>query len=93
MTVDEWSARWKRNDDFPACAHCGGTRTRECAFAQTWCRGKKEWEAECLCLDCLAFTRRSYQDPDFRTPEQEARAAWDALVGGAAPAPAAVGGK
>lgn len=34
---------------------------------QTWCRGKKKWESETLCLDCHCFSFRSYCDPDFKT--------------------------
>jgi 5-methylcytosine-specific restriction endonuclease McrA len=83
MTIDEWSARWKRNDDYPACANCGGTgATREHHFVQTWCRGKKTWDAESLCVACGAFTRRRYVDPDFRTPEQVEAAAWAELMKG-----------
>ena len=71
MTVDEWSSRWKCNDDYPECLHCGSsTSTRECHFVQTWCRAKKCWEAESLCLCCQRFSWRSYRDPDFKTPEQ-----------------------
>ena len=36
MTVDEWSARWKRNDDFPSCLKCDGVNTKEHHFIQTW---------------------------------------------------------
>lgn len=36
MTVDEWSARWKSNDDFPECLSCGSTTTKEHHFTQTW---------------------------------------------------------
>jgi hypothetical protein len=38
MTIEEWAARWKCNDDFPECLACGGTRTKEHYFTQTWCR-------------------------------------------------------
>lgn len=34
MTVDEWSARWKRNDDFPECLKCGSSNTKEHHFTQ-----------------------------------------------------------
>lgn len=34
MSVDEWSARWKRNDDFPECLNCGSTNTKEHHFTQ-----------------------------------------------------------
>merc|ERR1711934_1201880 len=34
MTVDEWSARWKRNDDFPDCLACGSLNTKEHHFIQ-----------------------------------------------------------
>ena len=36
MTVDEWSARWKRNEDFVQCLQCGGVNTKEHHFIQTW---------------------------------------------------------
>ena len=35
MTVDEWSARWKRNDDFANCLQCDGTNTKEHHFIHT----------------------------------------------------------
>ena len=41
MPVSEWSARWKRNDDFPDCLQCKGTNTKEHHFTQVhlgWCR-------------------------------------------------------
>ena len=82
MTVDEWSSRWKRNDDYPECLHCGSTSaTRECHFVQTWCRAKKCWEAESLCVSCLRFSWRSYRDPDFKTPEQYEAERWAELLG------------
>jgi hypothetical protein len=34
MSVAEWAARWKRNDDFPDCLRCGGTTTKEHFFTQ-----------------------------------------------------------
>lgn len=34
MTVDEWSARWKRNDDFKDCLNCGCNNTKEHHFTQ-----------------------------------------------------------
>lgn len=36
MTVNEWSARWKRNEDFPNCLHCDSNNTKEHHFIQTW---------------------------------------------------------
>lgn len=36
MSVDEWSARWKRNDDFPECLNCGSKNTKEHHFTQAW---------------------------------------------------------
>jgi hypothetical protein len=63
MTVDEWTSRWKRNDRFPECLACGGTATKEHHFMQTWCRGKKQFESETLCMDCHMFSWRSYSDP------------------------------
>lgn len=47
---------------------------------QTWCRGKKHWESELLCLDCHKFTWRAYRDPDFKTPEEYDREKWEALI-------------
>lgn len=43
---------------------------------QTWCRGKKKWESECLCLECHSFSFRSYCDPDFKTPEDYEKERW-----------------
>jgi hypothetical protein len=34
MSIQEWAARWKRNDDFPACLNCAGTNTKEHHFMQ-----------------------------------------------------------
>ena len=34
MTVDEWSSRWKRNDDFPDRLNCGSKNTKEHHFTQ-----------------------------------------------------------
>lgn len=82
MTVDEWSSRWKRNEDYPLCLHCGDSKnTRECHFVQTWCRAKKCWEAESLCMSCQRFSWRSYRDPDFKTPEQYEAERWAELLG------------
>ena len=54
--------------------------------AQTWCRGKKKWESETLCLDCHHFSWRSYCDPDFKTPEDYEKERWESFVkAGAAP--------
>jgi hypothetical protein len=75
MSAAEWAARWKRGD-FPACLVCGGADTREHHFSQTWCRGKRAWECESLCLGCHAFSWRSYADPDFETPEQHEKRVW-----------------
>eukprot|EP00967_Tisochrysis_lutea_P148505 scaffold283949_cov15-Tisochrysis_lutea.AAC.1 len=41
MTVDEWAARWKKNEDFPECLACGSKQTKEHYFVQTWCRHRK----------------------------------------------------
>ena len=54
--------------------------TQEHYFTQTWCRGKRVWEAESACLDCLQFSHRAYRDPDFKTPEQHDKEHWTALV-------------
>lgn len=83
MSVDEWAARWKHNDDpvFADCLNCGGKNTKEHAFTQTWCRGKKKWDSECLCLDCHMFSRRQYCDPDFKTPEEYEKERWESLAG------------
>jgi hypothetical protein len=82
MSVDEWAARWKHNEDpvFSDCLNCGGKNTKEHAFTQTWCRGKKKWDSECLCLDCHMFTRRQYCDPDFKTPEDYEKERWETLA-------------
>ena len=34
MSVDEWSARWKQNEDFPECLNCGSKNTKEHHFTQ-----------------------------------------------------------
>lgn len=47
---------------------------------QTWCRGKKWWESEALCLDCHQFSWRDYRDPDFMTPEDFEKQRWEALI-------------
>ena len=39
MSVDEWAARWKRNDAFPDCLQCGGKSTKEHHFTQVCERG------------------------------------------------------
>lgn len=49
-------------------------------LVQTWCRGKKWWESETLCLDCHKFSWRDYRDPDFMTPEDFEKQRWEALV-------------
>jgi hypothetical protein len=91
MSVDEWSSRWKPNDAWPECLQCGSKNTKEHYFIQTWCRGKKKWESECLCLDCHSFSFRSYCDPDFKTPEDAEKERWQVGAcgngGPAAPAP------
>lgn len=80
MTVEEWSARWKPNEAFLECLNCGSKNTKEHHFTQTWCRGKKKWESECLCLDCHMFSWRSYADPDYKTPEEYEKERWTAMV-------------
>jgi len=80
MTVDEYTALWKRNDDFPDCLACGGMNTKEHHFVQTWCRGLRRWESETLCLDCHMFSWRSYADPDFATPEEHEKALWESML-------------
>ncbi|KAF5831486.1 hypothetical protein DUNSADRAFT_13044 [Dunaliella salina] len=80
MTVDEWAARWKNNGDFPECLACGSKQTKEHYFVQTWCRGKKWWESESLCLDCHTFSFRSYTDPDFKTPEEWEKEMWSEMT-------------
>merc|ERR1712017_52476 len=80
MTVDEWSCRWKRNDDFPDCLACGSLNTKEHHFIQTWCRGNRKWESETLCLDCHNFSWRSYQDPEFTTPSQHEKERWNEML-------------
>jgi hypothetical protein len=148
MSVDEWAARFKRSEAFPACLACSSSNTKEhaftqvggcawvcgcrtlcvtplscllaahlqqcampsscqlsrrtvalaggccalrtpdsrpacCAYAvpccavpplagglllQTWCRGKRVWESECLCLDCHKFSWRAYRCGDRGLP-------------------------
>ena len=68
MTVNEWSARWKQNNDFPECLKCGSENTKEHHFIQTWCRGKKKWESETLCLDCFNYSWRSYRCASVLAP-------------------------
>lgn len=80
MTIDEWSCRWKQNDRFPECLACGSESTKEHHFMQTWCRGKKAFESETLCLDCHMFSWRSYSDPDFLTPEEYDKIRWENMV-------------
>ncbi|KAK3266984.1 hypothetical protein CYMTET_24425 [Cymbomonas tetramitiformis] len=80
MTVNEWSAAWKRNNDFPDCLSCGGKHTVEHHFSQTWTRGKKKWESEALCMDCHMFSWREYCDPDFLAPEEYEKAKWDKTI-------------
>ncbi|PNH11362.1 hypothetical protein TSOC_001752 [Tetrabaena socialis] len=84
MSVAEWSARWKSNPDFPGCLAegCGSGDTREHYFTQTWCRGKRVWASEALCLACHRFSWRSYRDPDFKTPEQYEKELWESLAAG-----------
>jgi len=84
MTVEEWASRWKKNEAFPECLHCGGAATKEHAFTQTWCRGKKRWDSEAVCMDCHMFSRRQYCDPDFKTPEDYEKERWAGLVRGGA---------
>jgi hypothetical protein len=80
MTVDEWTSRWKRNERFPDCLACGGAATKEHHFMQTWCRGKKQFESETLCMDCHMFSWRSYSDPDFLLPEEYDKVRWEKMV-------------
>ena len=87
MTVDEWSQYWKRNEDYPDCLACGSLNTKEHHFIQTWCRGKKKFESETLCLDCHLYSWRSYADPDFMYPEEYEKEKWQNYSA----APSAVG--
>ncbi len=80
MTVEEWSRHWKRNDDLKSCLACGSLNTKEHHFIQTWCRGKKKFESETLCLDCHYFSWRSYCDPDFKTPEEYEKSKWEGFI-------------
>jgi len=34
MSVEEWSARFRRSEEFPECLACGGSNTKEHAFTQ-----------------------------------------------------------
>ena len=78
--MDEWAARWKRNEDYPDCLACGSLNTKEHHFMQSWCRGKKKFESELLCMDCYMFSWRSYSDPDFKTPEDFQKQLWEEMV-------------
>ena len=80
MTVDEWISRWKQNERFPDCLSCGSTDTKEHNFTQTWCRGKKKFESESICVDCHMWSWRSYADPDFLTPEEYDKLRWEKMV-------------
>ncbi len=40
MTVDEWSARWKKNEAWPECLQCGSKNTKEHHFTQV---GRWRW--------------------------------------------------
>lgn len=51
----------RRNDDLPECLGCGSKATKEHHFTQTWCRGKRMWESECICLDCQNWSFRAYK--------------------------------
>ena len=68
------------NDDLPDCLSCGSVNTREHHFSQSWCRGKRQWSAESLCMDCHAFSWRSYSDPDFLSPEEYEKHRWAVLT-------------
>jgi hypothetical protein len=80
MDWAEYFGRFKTSPEFPECLACGGTNTKEHAFSQTWCRGKRVWEAESVCLDCLQFSHRAYRDPDFQMPEEFEKERWQRLV-------------
>jgi hypothetical protein len=74
------SAALQRNDDFPDCLSCGSLRTREHHFRQEWCRGTKKWSAEALCLDCHAWSWRSYSDPAFMVGEDYEKLMWEKVT-------------
>jgi hypothetical protein len=57
-------------------ARCPAPPAHPPARPQTWCRGRKRWQAESLCLDCQSFSFREYSDPDFMTPEEHQKAYW-----------------
>ena len=80
ISTFRWAARWKRNDDYPDCLACGSMNTKEHHFMQAWCRGKKKFESEILCMDCYMFSWRSYCDPDFETPEYHQKKLWERIV-------------
>ena len=58
------------------CSKCPHPFTTPPSTNQTWCRGKKKWESETVCLDCHSFSKRSYSDPDFKTPEEYDKDRW-----------------
>lgn len=76
----KYFGRFKTSPEFPECLECGGTDTKEHYFTQTWCRGRRRWEAESCCLGCLRFSHRSYEDPDFETPEEHEKRYWTEAV-------------
>lgn len=80
MTIDEWAARWKRNDDLPDCLACGSLNTKEHFFNQKWCRSKCQWESDLICMDCNMFSNRKYSDPDFLTPEEYEKLEWEKRI-------------
>ncbi|KAI8464763.1 MAG: hypothetical protein J3K34DRAFT_380210 [Monoraphidium minutum] len=80
MDWAEYFGRFKASAEFPECLACSSANTKEHYFTQTWCRGKRVWECESVCLDCLQYSFRAYRDPDFQTPEEFEKARWTALV-------------
>lgn len=80
MDWTEYFGRFKTSGEFPECLACGSRNTKEHYFTQTWCRGKRVWECESVCLDCLKFSFRGYRDPDFKTPEQFDKERWETMV-------------
>eukprot|EP00775_Hariotina_reticulata_P006625 gene6625-6853_t len=83
MSVEEWADRWKNSNEYPTCLACSSSNTKEHAFTQTWCKGKRDWELESVCLDCHMFSWRRYRDPDFKTPEEYEKERWTSLVSAA----------
>lgn len=43
---------------------------------QSWCKGQRKWEQESVCLDCMRFSYRAYQDPEWKLPAEYEKERW-----------------